>query len=124
MKNRVVIHSRNLGDKSDFKSFKILQSKCKTLSRNNATLPDESCSKIVTGLEGSKAPFRVGLEVTPVTSLSLSWVLIFLSSSVPGTCGLQSPDACGDRLQYYQLESLWNSLVEADGPTFFCQLNT
>lgn len=39
MQNRVAIHSNNLGDKSDFRSFKILLLKCKTLSRNNATLP-------------------------------------------------------------------------------------
>lgn len=55
--NRVVVHSNNLGDKSDCRSFKILQLKCKALIRSNATLPDESGSKIVTGLEGSKAWF-------------------------------------------------------------------
>jgi len=64
MQNTVITHSNNLGDKSDFRSFKILELKGKTLSRNNATLPDESCSRIVTGLGGSKAPFRLGLEIT------------------------------------------------------------
>lgn len=66
MQNRVVLHSNNLGDKLNFKSFKILQLKCKSLGRNNTTLPDQNCSKIVTGLEGSKAPFRLGLEITPL----------------------------------------------------------
>lgn len=66
IQNRVAIHSNNLGDKSDFRSFKILQLKCKTLSRNNATLPGKSCSKIVTGLKGSKTDFRLALEITPL----------------------------------------------------------
>lgn len=83
--NRALGHSSNLGDKSDFMSFKIWQLKGKTLSGNNATLPDESCSK-----KGWMAARRLlGVvwksHLCVDLLLPLPLVLISLSSSVPGT---------------------------------------